>query len=150
MKRVIELIGLTATKLNNIYRTALGQGLGVGVSDFAVESFVEKIVNDKFDFDTEKQWHEWKESKRDDGWTYGNVYDPLHKIHPNLVENYSDLPESEKHKDFIFMSSVAAIIYFIQLAKKQGWLKEDSYLDWFVDELKPNVEDIKGHKHEIS
>ena len=50
MKRVIELIGLTATKLNNIYRTALGQGLGVGVSDFAVESFVEKIVNDKFTF----------------------------------------------------------------------------------------------------
>ena len=150
MNRVIELIGLTATKLNNIYRTALGQGLSVGVSDFAVMSFIDKIANKKFDFDTEKQWHEWKKYKQADGWTYGNVYDPLHKIHPNLVEKYSDLPESGKHKDFIFMSSVAAIVNFIQLAKKQGWLKEDTDLDNFVGELKPNVEEIKGHKHEIS
>lgn len=43
-----------------------------------------------------------------EGWTYGRVKDPIKKEHPCLVP-FTDLPQEQKLKDFIFRGVVRAI-----------------------------------------
>jgi hypothetical protein len=50
---------------------------------------------------TELAIHEherWCKQKREDGWTYGDPWDPVLKHHPSLVD-WEVLPESEREKD---------------------------------------------------
>jgi len=49
----------------------------------------------------------WLAQKKDDGWKYGPVKDPNKKEHPCFV-SYSELPLSQKMKDFIFVGIVKA------------------------------------------
>lgn len=59
---------------------------------------------------TAKDSHEsWLQQKRDDGWSYGPVKDPGNKRHPCFVP-YSELPESQRIKDHIFKSVIAASV----------------------------------------
>jgi hypothetical protein len=58
---------------------------------------------------TPEQLHEsWVESKRADGWTYGEVKDADTKTHPCLVP-YDELPEGQRVKDLVFARIVAAL-----------------------------------------
>ena len=40
----------------------------------------------------------WAKARRDEGWTYGEKRDDIHKKHPCLVP-YDELPEEEKEYD---------------------------------------------------
>jgi len=59
---------------------------------------------------TPEQSHEsWLAHKEEDGWTYGEVKDPLGKTHPCMVP-YDELPEEQRAKDAIFTAVVKALI----------------------------------------
>jgi hypothetical protein len=47
----------------------------------------------------------WLKQKREEGWKFGSVKDPIKKEHPCLVE-YSQLPAEQKAKDYIFRAVV--------------------------------------------
>lgn len=56
-----------------------------------------------------EQSHEsWLEEKRLNGWKYGPVKDPEKKEHPCFVP-YSELPESQKLKDHVFVGVVTSM-----------------------------------------
>ena len=40
----------------------------------------------------------WAKARMDEGWTYGEKRDDIHKKHPCLV-SYDELPEEEKEYD---------------------------------------------------
>lgn len=50
----------------------------------------------------------WMKHKLAEGWTYGRVKNPIKKEHPCLVP-FTDLPQEQKLKDFIFRGVVRAI-----------------------------------------
>jgi len=54
------------------------------------------------------QHDSWLETKIQDGWTYGEVKDPIAKTHPCILP-YHELPEFEKKKDALFSAIVMAL-----------------------------------------
>lgn len=56
----------------------------------------------------EDQHAAWSEQKIADGWQYGEVKDAEAKTHPCLVP-YSELPQEQKVKDFLFRAVVEAL-----------------------------------------
>lgn len=59
---------------------------------------------------TAEMSHEsWLEQKRADGWSYGPKKDPDNLKHPCFLP-YKELPESQRIKDHIFKSVVAAAV----------------------------------------
>lgn len=73
------------------------------------QQFVELIDNlcsGKRKFKDFKEAHDsWMVKYFDMGWKYGKVYDPVNRIHPDLVE-YEDLDPKEKVKDEVFVRLV--------------------------------------------
>jgi hypothetical protein len=58
---------------------------------------------------TAEQSHDaWKANKIAEGWTYGPVKDGNLKTHPCIVP-YSDLPQAEKVKDYLFNAVVQTL-----------------------------------------
>ena len=55
----------------------------------------------------EDQHNAWCESKRKDGWVFGDVKDAEKKTHPCLVP-YAQLPPFQKAKDYVFNAIVKA------------------------------------------
>lgn len=51
---------------------------------------------------------EWCLHKREAGWTYGPVKDPMSKTHPCLIP-YFRLPERQRTKDHVFLALVRAL-----------------------------------------
>ena len=51
----------------------------------------------------------WLKQKTEEGWKYGEVKDTEKKEHPCFVP-YEQLPESQKVKDYIFLSVVTALL----------------------------------------
>lgn len=51
----------------------------------------------------------WLAEKRNDGWTYGTVKDPVAKTHPCFLP-YSELPVEQRAKDYIFGAIVRAML----------------------------------------
>lgn len=47
----------------------------------------------------------WLKEKRDTGWKYGSVKDPVRKEHPCFVP-YDELPLEQKVKDYLFQAVV--------------------------------------------
>jgi hypothetical protein len=50
----------------------------------------------------------WLDEKRQDGWSYGLVKDPIKKEHPCYVP-YEQLPIEQRLKDYIFAAIVEAV-----------------------------------------
>jgi hypothetical protein len=50
----------------------------------------------------------WLEQKKQEGWKYGIVKDPVKKEHPCFVP-FDELPASQKGKDYLFKNVVLAI-----------------------------------------
>ena len=60
--------------------------------------------------ETPAQLHEsWCETKRADGWVFGDVKDAEAKTHPCLVP-YHELPEVQKEKDRLFRRTVLSLL----------------------------------------
>lgn len=55
----------------------------------------------------------WELSAKENGWTYGEKYDPIKKTHPSLVD-FSELSESEKFKDIIWSSLCSAAYHLME------------------------------------
>ena len=49
----------------------------------------------------------WLRSKQAEGWLWGNVKDPINKLHPCMVP-YNRLPVEQRLKDYLFKAVVAA------------------------------------------
>lgn len=65
---------------------------------------------------TPEQSHEsWLAEKRDTGWKYGPVKDPVKKEHPCFVP-YAELPPEQKAKDSVYVSVVRAMAVALGLA----------------------------------
>ena len=52
------------------------------------------------DMTPEENHENWLRKKREQGWTYGSVKDPVNKTHPDMVP-YAELPTVEKRKDVL-------------------------------------------------
>lgn len=64
---------------------------------------------------TPEESHEsWSRVKIAEGWVHGETKDPQEKTHPCLVP-YADLPEEQRHKDYLFGSVVRAVLRLPQL-----------------------------------
>jgi hypothetical protein len=55
-------------------------------------------------------WENWKAFKLSDGWVYGETEDLNAKTHPNLVDNYEDLPQVERNKDLLYLTVVMSFL----------------------------------------
>jgi hypothetical protein len=53
----------------------------------------------------EKSHANWMKTKKEQGWTYGEVKDEAIKKHPCMVD-YDDLPEAQQIKDKLFSAIV--------------------------------------------
>jgi hypothetical protein len=53
------------------------------------------------DWTPDRSHASWMDEKVHDGWTYGDVKDPIKKTHPCMVP-YEQLPEAQRVKDSIF------------------------------------------------
>jgi len=59
---------------------------------------------------TPERSHEgWLKHKREDGWKYGPVKDPVKKEHPCFVP-YNDLPQEQRMKDHLFTTIVKTLL----------------------------------------
>ena len=66
-----------------------------------------------------EQLHEsWSTFKRECGWVYGEVKDEEKKTHPCLVP-YSELPEDQRLKDFVFQGITKSIQDFERSTKDE-------------------------------
>jgi len=74
--------------------------------DSAVKG-VEFALNNP-DAPASSQHDAWCKAKVDNGWTYGEVKDPLAKIHPCLV-TFESLPLFQQKKDHLFKAIVNAL-----------------------------------------
>lgn len=72
------------------WKTAFAQAVELQLSDQAAKT-------------PEESHQRWIDAQTALGWTYGKVYDPTKKTHPNLVP-WSQLPQREQEKDRVFMA----------------------------------------------
>lgn len=103
--------GEVAKNVNNVFRKYFGQEESkVEFSQESIAKCVSKVLiaKEKGVFDPKKSWESWKEERRSQGWTHGE-YDQEKKTHPNLIENYEDLPFEEKVKDYTFHAVILAL-----------------------------------------
>ena len=100
-----------AHEVNRAYSLALGD-TSQGSWDDAPEwqrSSVRVGVAGALAGDTSEQSHEgWLREKMATGWKYGPTKDPEKKEHPSLVP-YGELPESQRAKDDLFVTTVRAV-----------------------------------------
>lgn len=56
-----------------------------------------------------QQWEDWKKNKIADGWSYGPERDNKKKLHPALVDDYSEVNEGTRAKDDLFQLIIKAM-----------------------------------------
>lgn len=57
----------------------------------------------------EATWRAWAKQKLAQGWKYGPIKNTRTKEHPCLIANYEALPEFEKVKDYLYISTIRTI-----------------------------------------
>ena len=68
---------------------------------------ISDLCNGRRSFEDFKEAHNsWVRAYKEMGWSYGEVYDPERKIHPDLVA-YDELDPKEKVKDEVFVRLVS-------------------------------------------
>jgi hypothetical protein len=110
---VVE-IARVCHEVNKAYCESIGdfsQPLWINAPDWQKESAVNgvryHIANP--DAGPDSSHNQWLIQKRDEGWKYGPIKDPVKKEHPCFVP-YDELPIEQKSKDFIFRAIVHALI----------------------------------------
>lgn len=68
---------------------------------------------DNPDATPESSHESWLKEKEDDGWSFGAVKNPDTKEHPCFVP-YSQLPEEQKAKDYLFRGIIHSLAPFIE------------------------------------
>jgi len=113
MKReaIIEACARAAHEVNRAYCLALGDTSQPSWEDAPEwqSSSARNGVIGALNGNTPEQSHVcWLAEKKANGWTYGPVKDPEKREHPCFVP-YADLPESQRAKDDLFITTVRAI-----------------------------------------
>jgi hypothetical protein len=107
-KTLVEACARAAHEVNRAYCLALGD-TSQSPWEIAPEwqkTSAYKGVTGAIEGATPEQSHEgWLAEKRETGWKYGPVKDPEKKEHPCFIP-YADLPESQRAKDHLFISTV--------------------------------------------
>jgi hypothetical protein len=105
LEKIVKIAKL-AHQVNKAYCEAIGDNSQV-TWDEAPHWQKESAINGvKYHIEnpniTPKMSHEnWCKEKEKDGWTYGDVKDPIKKEHP-CMKPYSELPKEQKIKDYLF------------------------------------------------
>ena len=73
----------------------------------------------QYPLDPKASWERWKKHRSMAGWTYSPTYNQELKQHPNLVDNYDQLPFGEKVKDFTYWAVVNATLKACKDANKE-------------------------------
>lgn len=107
----LEACARAAHEINRAYCIAIGdtsQPHWEDAPDWQKTSAL-KGVEGALAGNTPEQSHEsWLEEKRSTGWKYGPVKDPEKKEHHCFVP-YAELPEEQKRKDALFLTSVRSV-----------------------------------------
>jgi hypothetical protein len=67
---------------------------------------------------------EWMRSKLEDGWTFGEVKDPVAKTHPCL-RPFTELPSEQQAKDMLFMATVASCAMTLRAHERELAMAEE-------------------------
>lgn len=113
MKSAVHSIARVCHEVNAAYCAAIGdktqpdwEDAPQWQKDSAIAGVELHLNNPDLGVDASHQ--AWMEHKRQEGWTYGPLKDPIKKEHPCFVP-YADLPPEQKAKDFIFRGVVHAL-----------------------------------------
>lgn len=121
---MIELIAKLCHELNRAYCIGIGDDSQVPwheADEWQRESAIDGVeyFMENPDATPESMHAKWCEDKVGEGWTFGEVKDAVAKTHPCLVP-YSELPEHQKVKDFIFIACIKTGKNIIEQAAKSG------------------------------
>ena len=108
---VIELCARAAHEVNRAYCVALGDEsqLPWELASEQLKNSARQGVSGALAGNTAEQSHQsWFDFKRAHGWVYGEKKDETLKTHPCMVP-YSQLPESQRAKDDLFLAVVRAV-----------------------------------------
>src|SRR5688572_9820979 len=100
------------------FQSALGEAEVPAWSEAGeMQEWTREAVNFALANPTPGAQHEaWCESKRRDGWTWGERKDAAQKTHPSLV-SFDALPASERKKDEIRIAVVQALAPVLGIAR---------------------------------
>jgi hypothetical protein len=89
---------------------------------------IERICQPGYETTPEQEHESWMQAYLDMGWQYGEVRDPVAKTHPDMVP-FSELPESERQKDAIFLACCAvgraAMVSLTSGGKLSRWAAQE-------------------------
>ncbi len=105
-------------EVNRAYCLALGDTSQVAWAEAPVWQRNSAVKGVEFHLDnpdaTPENSHEsWLALKTEEGWKYGEVKDAEKKEHP-CFRPYSELPETQRAKDYIFRATVHALARFVK------------------------------------
>lgn len=112
----IEAIAKTAHEVNKAYCESIGDFSQPTWEDAPQWQKDSAINGVKFhitvDATPEDSHINWMKQKIDEGWIYGPVKDPVKKQHPCMM-SYSDLPQEQRTKDYLFRTIVHSLKEFL-------------------------------------
>lgn len=102
-----EVLAAAAHQANYAYCQAIGDKatLWSQTSEGLKESVREGVTHALAGMTPEMLHISWMKKKIEQGWVCGLLKDETKKTHPCLVP-YSDLPEAQKKKDYIFQTTI--------------------------------------------
>jgi len=111
---ILEGIARVAHEANRQYRRMIAEHPGPAwdnapewMRSSAIHG-VKEVVNNP-DLTPEEAHDKWVQEKAGDGWVYGTKKDSSAKEHPCML-SYTDLPEEQRVKDYLFLSVVKALL----------------------------------------
>ena len=112
----IEACARAALEVNRVYCLAIGEAptpTWLNAQQWQRDA-VMNGVRGALNGDGPEQSHEsWMAEKVAAGWVYGPEKDPEKKTHPCMVP-YADLPEAQKMKDHLYLSTVRAMAHALK------------------------------------
>lgn len=110
----IEDIAMICHQANKNYCEALGDeshydwDLAPGWQKLSAINGVQAHIDSKLMMNGIDSHDAWVKEKESDGWIYGDVKDPVKKLHPCML-SYHQLPEFQRIKDLLFTSITRAL-----------------------------------------
>lgn len=110
----VEQIAEICHEANRVYCKSIGdysQPTWANAPDWQKKSAIAgvKYHMENPNFLPEDSHNSWLREKEADGWSYGDVKDPVAKTHPCFVP-YAELPVEQQKKDHLFLNIVRALI----------------------------------------
>lgn len=114
----IEQVAQICNDANKAYCNSIGDYSPVSW-DLQTEEFKQSSVKgvqfrlENLNATSEDQHNSWMKERLDNGWVFGEITDKPNKIH-NCLKPYSELPEEQRVKDYIFAGIVKSVAEFVK------------------------------------